>query len=319
MEDSLQEVLRRFHEKPYTLRMGAKNLARWWNIDEDVIRQAKKEYRKLYCNFLSAPSGKDVTHKPPKILLLDIETAPLKAYVWRLWKENIYPNQILADWFIISWAAKWLLEDEIVSQCLSSKEILNEDDERIVTTLWHLINKADIVVAHNGSVFDLPKIKLRFLVYGLPPTSFYQLIDTKKIVKSEFGFTSNSLDHIARTLGLEGKISVDFSLWSRCMEGDAEALKLMEEYNRNDVRLLEDVYLVIRPYIKGHPNYNLYVDADKPVCPHCGGSNLVFNGYYYFTPTGKYRNYRCLSCGALARERKTVLENRKFILVSNGR
>jgi hypothetical protein len=27
--------------------------------------------------------------KSLKILLLDIETAPMKAYVWKRWKENI--------------------------------------------------------------------------------------------------------------------------------------------------------------------------------------------------------------------------------------
>ena len=44
--------------------------------------------------------------KKPRILLLDIESAPTMAAVWRLWKENIGLEQINNDWFIMSYSAK---------------------------------------------------------------------------------------------------------------------------------------------------------------------------------------------------------------------
>lgn len=318
MTEEILKVLRKIEEKPYVLEMGANKIASWLRVTPEAVREAKKIVHRGEL-FNEVPEGKKDPHSAPKILLLDIETSPVRAYVWRLWKQNIYLDQIISDWFMLTWAAKWLLDEDTMSMRLSQEEVLKEDDNRIVSGLWHILNEADIVIAHNGEQFDVPKIKSRFLVHGLPPTTFYQQIDTKKVAKREFGFSSNKLEGLARTFGIEGKNDTDFTLWSACMEGNEEALQYMELYNKQDVKVLEEVYLIMRPYIKGHPNYNLFVDSDKPVCPHCGHDDLVFAGYYYFTPTGKYKNYRCTRCGALARERKTVFQNSKSILVSNGK
>jgi hypothetical protein len=43
----------------------------------------------------------------PKILLLDIETAPATAYVWKLFDENVGLDQLITPGRIICWAAKW--------------------------------------------------------------------------------------------------------------------------------------------------------------------------------------------------------------------
>jgi len=300
------------------MEMGANKLADWLKTTPELIREAKRIVRmEQYCE--DVPENKKIESSLPRILILDIETAPIKAFVWNLWKQNVYLDQIISDWFIITWAAKWLLDEEVFSNKLTPEEVLAEDDSRIIANLWKVLNEADIVIAHNGEKFDIPRIKARFLVHGLPPTTFYQQIDTKKVAKKEFGFSSNKLEGLARTFGIEGKSDTDFRLWSSCLAGNVEALQYMEFYNKQDVKVLEELYLIMRPYIKGHPNYNLYVDSEEPVCPHCGSNHLVFAGFYYFTPTGKYRNIRCVECGALSRERHSVLKNRKNILVSNGK
>jgi hypothetical protein len=311
-------VIEKMREKPYLIRMGANKIASYLNVSPESVREAKKVIQKEH-TLTEVPEHKKDPNSVPRILILDIETAPIRAFVWRLWKQNVYLDQIISDWFMLSWAAKWLLEEGVMSNALTPDEARREDDYRIVSNFWHLLNQADVVIAHNGEQFDIPKIKARFIVHGLPPTTFYQQIDTKKVAKREFGFSSNKLEALARMFGFEGKSETDFTLWSACLDGNQEALNYMEFYNKQDVKLLEEVYLVLRPYIKGHPNYNLYTDADTPVCPHCGGDHVVFAGYYYFTPTGKYRNFRCTDCGALSRERKSVFKNSKSILVSNGK
>jgi len=314
----LQKIVDTFKNKRYMLDMGANKLASYLNTTPDVIREAKRIVR-WGTYTLEVPENKTIAHTAPKILILDIETAPIKAYVWRLWKQNIFIDQIISDWFMLTWSAKWLFSDEIMSNRLTPVEAREENDSRIVKNIWKVLNEADIVIAHNGERFDIPKIKARFLIHGLPPTTFYQQIDTKKVAQKEFGFSSNKLEALARSFGVEGKADTDFNLWAACLQGDEDALKYMEDYNRQDVLVLESVYLIMRPFIKGHPNYNLFVDSDSPVCPHCGGHDLVFAGYYYYTPTGKYKNYRCTSCGALSRERHSVYKNSKNILVSNGK
>ena len=48
------------------------------------------------------------TNKFPKILLFDVETAPMRAYVWGRWKQNISLNETISEWYMLCWSAKWL-------------------------------------------------------------------------------------------------------------------------------------------------------------------------------------------------------------------
>jgi hypothetical protein len=300
---SVNEIVEKMKYKPYILEMGKGKLSRWFKCTVDDIKEAKRIVRKREI-------------KLPKVLYLDIETAPLRSFTWRLWKQDIPTGAIISDWFMLSWAAKWQGADGVMSQSLKRNEVFEEDDHRIVETLWHLLDKADIVCTHNGERFDIPKIRSRFLVNGLPPTSNYLQIDTLKIVKKEFGFSSNKLDYIAKVLGIEGKLPTGLELWIRCMKGDSTALKQLEEYNRQDVLVLENVYMKLRPYMKSHPNFNMFSGINTPVCPHCGSNNIIEENGSYYTQTGQYRTHRCLDCGAISRERKSILPKEKNILVS---
>jgi len=311
---NIEKLLKQFEDKPYMLEMGAGKLSKWMtkklnvSISKEDIKAAKKAYRDIH-------NIKKST-KLPKILLLDIETAPIKGYVWRLWKQNIYLPQLISDWFMLTWSAKWLFDSTVDSDRLTGKEVLEENDYRIVKRLWSYLNEADIVIAHNGESFDIPKINARCIVNNLPPTSPYQQIDTKKIAAKQFGFSSNKLDGLAIQFGFKVKLDTDFELWAECMKGNEEALKYMEEYNKHDVELLEEVYLKLRPWIKAHPNVGLYIEADYPVCSNCGSNHLHKEGYYY-TSTGRYETYRC-ECGAISRVRTTSYpkDKRKKLLVS---
>jgi hypothetical protein len=303
---TVEEVVVKMQDKRYLLEMGKNKLAKWFKCSSEDIKEAKKIVRNSEIREI----------KKPRLLFLDIETSPLRSYTWRLWKQDIPTAAIISDWWMISWSAKWAGEEGVFSQAVTSKEALIEDDSRIVNTLWHLLNQANIVCTHNGERFDIPKIRSRFLIHGLPPTRPYLQIDTLKVVKKEFGFSSNKLDYIAQVLGLPGKLPTGLDLWIRCMEGDAAALKIMEEYNRNDVIVLENVYMLLRPFVKTHPNFNLWSETNDPVCPHCGSKNLIEEKGGYYTQTAQYNLHKCLDCGAISRERKTVVSKEKTILVS---
>lgn len=266
-------------------------------------------------NVISAFLNKS-KHNLPKILILDIETSPTVAYIWKFWKENIGIDQVISNWFCLCWSAKWLFADNIMSDRLTGDEVKKEDDKRIIKKLWKILNEADIVIAHNGNQFDLPKINSRFLINGLPPVSSYKSIDTLQEARKNFGFSSNKLEALARQLGLEGKLHTGFELWKKCMEGDEEALEYMEIYNHRDVELLEEVYMKLRPFIKYHPNLNLYMDTDKPCCATCGSTNIKKDSYYY-TTANRYQVYRC-ECGALSRMRLSDMnkDERKNIMLS---
>lgn len=318
MEDNeeIDRLVAEFLNRRYMLDMGKGKLSRYLKSDVENILIAKKIAKKTinygYINPVTSP-------KLPKILIFDIETSPLRAYIWSRWKQNIYLDQTISEWFMLSWSAKWLFSPDVMSDRLTGAEALSEDDSRITKTIWSLINDADIVVAHNGLAFDEKKLNARFLLNGLPPTTPYQSIDTKVIASKQFGFSSNKLDALAGYFGFDVKLDTDFSLWDRCMKGDDESLKYMEIYNRHDVELLEEVYLRLRPWIKAHPNVALYVESTEPACANCGGNHLSYVGNYY-TQTGKYETYRC-DCGALNRMRKSIVTKdvSRSLMISTGR
>jgi len=260
----------------------------------------------------------------PKILVFDIETSPLKAYIWQhsVYGGNVSEKQVLSEWFMLTWSAKWLFDDEIMSEGLTGKEALAEDDSRIVKKFWELLNTADVVIAHNGDRFDVPNLNTRFIVNNLPPTIPYQSIDTVKVARRQFGFTHNNLNALARVFGFDVKLDTDFDLWKRCVDGDDEALRYMEEYNRGDVRLLESVYLKLRPWIRPHINIGVYLDEGSEVCPNCGHTEVTWlPDKFYYTNTNKYPMFRCDDCGAFGRSRYGGMdkEKRKTLGVGIGR
>lgn len=255
-----------------------------------------------------------------KILLFDIETAPLSSYIWGLWNQNIGHNlaMLKSDWYMLTWAAKWLFDDKVMSDKASSQEAIDEDDYRITKSLWELIEEADIVIAHNGKKFDIKRINTRFLKHDLPHPMPYELIDTLEHARRHLSVSSNKLDYLGEFLKVGRKEETGgFDLWKRSVKGDEEALSKMENYNIGDVRLLEDVYLKMRRFIKPHPNMGLHIGEDVHACPTCASADLERGGKYK-TSVAVYEAFRCNSCGSIGRSRKSNI-SRKNLLTSTGR
>lgn len=251
-----------------------------------------------------------------KILLFDIETSPLKVYSWGLWNQNIQHTNILQDWKILTFSAKWLFSDETTSFRLSPEELRNFDDSRIAKELWKLLDEADIVIGHNSNKFDIRKANQKFLEHKLPPPTSYHSIDTLYHARKRFAFSSNRLDYLGAFLGFGGKIETSFGMWNKVMDGDYEALIEMDDYCKRDVQLLEDVYLTMRSYIQPHPNVGLFVTANSEICPSCGSTNLSNTHKDYTTTVNVYETYRCNDCQSLSRSRKPIKIDSQNILSS---
>src|ERR1041385_6213513 len=106
----------------------------------------------------------------PKILLVDIETAPSLGYCWGKWQQNVIAFK--EDWYILSVAFKWLGDKKIQTRLLCDyKSYKNnpQNDKFLVEELWKLFNEADIIIAHHGDGFDVKKSNARFVFHGLKP------------------------------------------------------------------------------------------------------------------------------------------------------
>ena len=281
---------------------------------ETVSRYMRAIRRELREPSIVEPTEPDM----PNILIVDIETSLMVAYTFGLWKQNIQPEQIIDDWFILGWAAKWLGSDTIYSEFVTTEEALDCDDKRIMFPLWELLEYADIVIAHNGAKFDVPRINTRMLLAGLKPPAPYQVLDTLFYYRKQFGFTSNKLDYLNKKLDIKQKVETGgIQLWKDCSSGSQKALDKMQKYNINDVKILEQNYIKVRPWIKNHPNVGVWAIDDVKKCTNCGSSNLEEISGTYSTPVNRYVVYRCKDCGAIAgRERsaiKSIKENKETI------
>lgn len=265
----------------------------------------------------------------PNILLFDIETAPILAHVWGMWDQNVGLNQIVQDWHLLSWSAKWLTgqdgtvygpHDKVMYQDQRNAKNI-EDDTKLLKGIWELLDKADIVVTQNGNSFDIKKLNARFILKGFKPPSSYRKIDTKVIAKSKFGFTSNRLEYMTDVLNTKYKKQkhskfAGHEMWKQCLAGNIAAWKEMEKYNKYDVLSLEELYLKLQPW-DGQLDVNLYTEGTDYKCA-CGSDDIRKNGYSYRS-TGKFQRYRCSGCGAEVRDRKNMLSKEKKASLKSGR
>ena len=287
--ERIKDIYLYFHE------YGLEATAKHFDIQQETVSRYCRRYK-----------FKKENQRAPKILLLDIETLPMHFRAWRPGKQYLRVEQMVdgKDWVVLSWSAKWLCAPDIVSDILIPSEAIERDDGRICKSIYRLIDEADILIAHNLDRFDLPSLVSRFMIHGMKPFSPVQCIDTLKESRKVAKHSSHKLDWIGRLATNEGKLLTDFSLWVKCEHGNTEALARMLEYNKDDVRLLEETYLWMLPWIKSHPNIGLYQDSDGKACKRCGAPVKWVDKYQY-TLVNRYDSFKCTRCGSYSRGRRT--------------
>jgi DNA polymerase elongation subunit (family B) len=241
--------------------------------------------------------------------LFDIENAPSLGWFYDLWKEgNIVGTK--AEQYFLSFAYKWSGDKTVRSFALPDFKGYkpgSEDDKQLVKELWRLFDEADILIAHNGDQFDIKKANARFAYYNLPPPSPYKTIDTLKVARRYFKFTSNKLDDLGKHLGYGQKVvHTGFHLWKGCMTGDPKAWQKMVQYNKRDVVLLEQLYRHFLPWISNHPNTAILANTNG--CPNCSSAKIHQRGYG-INKSGTYQRFQCSDCKAWSHGPSKTLTN----------
>lgn len=236
-----------------------------------------------------------MTSHHQKLLVLDIETAPHKVYAWGLWDQRIATNQIVEPGYTLCFAAQWFGSREIIF------DSVRNGTRKMLVRAHKLLDEADAVIHYNGVSFDVPTLRGEFMAAHMKPPSPFAQIDLIKVARSA-RMASRKLDYLAQTLGLGGKLEhKGMELWRGCMDGDEASWRIMERYNKRDVRLTTEVYKELRPWIKGHPN----LSGNDLACPTCASTNVQARGQQK-TLTMAYRRYQCQECGAWFRDVKAA-------------
>lgn len=245
----------------------------------------------------------------PRILVLDIETAPILALVFRTFRAYIPINQQVEDWYVMAYGAMWLSENPITGELEKDKKAViyrdqrtcpeYENDKSLVKEIKALMDEADIIIAHNGKQFDFKRLNWRMAIHKLQKPTSYRMIDTKEIAYKNFGATSNKLEFLTEKLNrhykkLKHKNFPGFELWREIvLKRSREAWDEMKEYNIYDVLSLAELYQnTLKPW---DSDTNYFVYQDEIAC-RCGSDEYKKNGWHY-AQTRKYQRYKCTQCG----------------------
>jgi len=248
----------------------------------------------------------------PKILLFDIEIAPIKAYLYNVWNVNVPHQQVISDTHLLSFSAKWHDSNEIIYESQENeKDVIN--DKKLCKKLHKLMEEADYLVTFNGDKFDIPVANARFVYHRLDSIK-RNSIDVFKIAKNRFRFTYRSLKYLCKFLGVEHQKEdhPDFpglALFIACAEGNREAWKVMRKYNPGDIMALEDCWKILDAWAPTI-NMNLHLDEGMDFLCVCCSTKYIKNGVNY-KKTGFYQRYQCAKC-------KKAYENGKNLLNKKG-
>lgn len=228
----------------------------------------------------------------PYTALIDIETSPGLGWSWGRRETDIL--RVKQDWELLSFAWKELGRGKV--NCYARPDFKDKTDKALTRAAWGILDSSDVVIGHNLDKFDHRKLRAKFVEHRLPPPRPYKTIDTLKIARKHFAFSSNKLNDLAQTLGVGAKMRTGgLDLWFDCMDGDPAAWRKMVAYNKRDVVLLESVYERLKAWHSNHPNMPLH--SGMAGCPVCSSINLQRRGYVVSKVT-KSPRWQCMDCGA---------------------
>ena len=234
-----------------------------------------------------------MTNRKPVICFMDIETSYMLLAGFGMYDQNFTPKNIIQDWHMICASWKFQGDDKVYNVVGNGK-----NDKKIAKTLHDVINGSDLLVWHNGDKFDLKKMRARMIFHGLDPLRPVPTVDTLKVSRKMFGFSSHRLGYIAKFLGLidqKGKPLDD--AWLDEIKGRSGVAKAMLPYCDQDVRTLEAVYNRLKPHMLNHPSMAALIDIDeRGSCNVCTSTRLTKRGFTV-TKTKKKQRWQCQECG----------------------
>jgi hypothetical protein len=251
--------------------------------------------------------------KEPKIVLFDLEIIPNLQKALEYWTQLSSKFEIKTMKATVSsiCCVGYKIYGEKTTHCINAWDYTSwdkdvNDDYTVCAEIYEVLKDADAVITYNGKRFDWKYLQTRLIYHGLPVLHDIPHIDVLLVVRKNLFNINNKLDTVGKYLTDDRKLShTGWKLWIDTHNKDPKACELMEKYCKQDVDLLEKVFVTVRPFVKNLPNKNLFRSQKRKLegtllCPTCGSEELEGNGWRH-TKTRSYQRLRCKTCGSSSR------------------
>lgn len=176
------------------------------------------------------------------------------------------------------------------------------NDRELVAKLAAALGEADVWISWYGDRFDIPYVNTRLLFHGLQVMPPIPSVDGWRAARNHLKLSSNRLANVTEFLDVQRKTPVVGWEWVKAAAGHKDSLNYIVEHNEKDVLALGEVYDLIRPVIRNHPNINLVERATVKqaldvLCPVCSSDHVQSRGYRIAKSRRSVR-YQCQVCGS---------------------
>ncbi len=230
----------------------------------------------------------------PKVLFYDVETAPIKAWLFRCGKQVVSPSQLVVgndkpDIICICWS--WEGEKKVHSLQWDK----NNNSKAMIKAFTAVCQEADLIIGKNNKSFDDKYVNTMRMFHGLPgePLLMQKVDDLQAQMKQNFFLPSHRLDYISKMLGLGGKEKMDLDDWIKIVEHkDKAAMDKMVFYCKKDVTDTKTIWKYCAAHFK-RPVLNRSTWHKDIRCAVCGSLKIISAGYHTDTKGVKYRKLHC--------------------------
>ena len=212
---------------------------------------------------------------PSKVMVYDIETCRVRAWVFWTGKTYINHNQLIDEPKIITVSWKWLGEEKVHYLTWDK----DHSDEQLMVDFLKEYNKADMVIGYNNNSFDNRWINARAMKYGLDVNVFVRSYDIMREEKRVFRVPSYSMAYMSKYSSVILKQGHEgIHMWDMIQTGSkeeqAEYLQKMVTYNIGDIAATEELYMRLRKYFGHRIHFGVLHGGEKFSNPANGSTNV---------------------------------------------
>ena len=175
---------------------------------------------------------------------------------------DIEASNLASDFgIILSYAIKVEGKRKYYTGIISKEDLESGDlDKNLIIQLIKDMEEFDELITYFGTNFDLKFIRSRYLYWKnrdksykdiqFPLYGYIKHKDVYYMAKNRLKLHRTRLEDVCRHLNIKGKTHFEGEYWIKSMIGDKKSLKYILDHNKADVRILEEVYHQLEPYVR---------------------------------------------------------------------